>query len=81
MNRSKRKAFRSYPTEESGLYTVSAIKSPKEPSPETEGMFTLDTAKLSIAKLIEYARLMKLFKDSVKRFKGTNEPVNYKPDY
>lgn len=31
--------------------------------------------------LIKCAKLMQVFKESVQRFKGTNEPVNYRKEY
>lgn len=81
MNRSKRKAIRSCPTEESGLCTPASIKSPPVEKKEENAEWLLDTAKCSMLKLVQCAKLMKIFKESVSRFKGTNEPVSYRREY
>ena len=81
MQRSKRKAIRGCPTEESGLCTPASMKSPPAERKEENAEWLLDTAKCSMLKLVQCAKLMKIFKESVSRFKGTNEPVSYRQEY
>jgi hypothetical protein len=56
------------------------MKSPASTRPE-EGDVVSDSTKFSVLKMIQCAKLMKIFGESVNRFKGTNEPVAYRPEY
>lgn len=64
-NRGKRRAFRSYPTEESGLCTAAPMRSPPSRQMREGGLDveeSLDPAKYSILKMLQCAKMMNIFR-------------------
>ena len=81
----KRRALRAFQKTSEILNSPQSVSpfSPREglfrqrPSHESESI----THNKAILNLIHYAGVMETFKLSVMKFKGTNNPLNYKEDY